>query len=139
MEIKDGKNGCLDYDTIRVSEVGNPLALISTEGKNPRCYGEKNGVVSILEVLDYNNQVLSGLMYSINGGQYVSADEFPNLGQGTYKISVKDANGCLRYDGDISRAESDGHRSSEDDSSRSGDTSRFGQHGIGRLRRNGAI
>ena len=96
LEIKDGKNGCLDYDTIRVSEVGNPLALISTEGKNPRCYGEKNGVVSILEVLDYNNQVLSGLMFSINGGQYVSADEFPNLGQGTYKISVKDANGCLR-------------------------------------------
>src|SRR5690606_27276408 len=96
LEIKDGKNGCLDYDTIRVSEVGNPLALISTEGKNPRCYGEKNGVVSILEVLDYNNQVLSGLMFSINGGQYVSADEFPNRGQGTYKISVKDANGCVR-------------------------------------------
>ncbi|HRI01455.1 MAG TPA: gliding motility-associated C-terminal domain-containing protein [Saprospiraceae bacterium] len=96
LQVKDSRNGCLDYDTIDVVELGNPLALIQTDPQDPICFGERNGNIKILDVLDYNNNKLNNLQFSINGGAYVSAKDFPNLGQGTYKISVKDQNGCTR-------------------------------------------
>ena len=94
--IKDPVNGCLNKTTITVKEIGNPLNLINLNGQDPLCYGDKNGLVQIVDVLDINNQPLSNLQFSINGGPFVSSKDFPNLGEGKYTITVKDANGCLK-------------------------------------------
>ncbi|MDQ3142203.1 MAG: gliding motility-associated C-terminal domain-containing protein [Bacteroidota bacterium] len=96
LRVKDDNNGCLSFDTIQVVELGNPLAAIDGDPQDPRCFGERNGRIQILQVLDKNNQVVNNLQYSINGGQYVSAGDFPNLGQGTYKITIRDKDGCLK-------------------------------------------
>ncbi|HRI01456.1 MAG TPA: gliding motility-associated C-terminal domain-containing protein [Saprospiraceae bacterium] len=96
LEVKDSRNGCIDIDTIDVVENGNPLGLIQSDPQDPRCFGDRNGSIQILDVLDKNNNRLSNLTFSVNGGPFVSARDFPNLGQGTYKITVKDKDGCVK-------------------------------------------
>ncbi|MDQ3140883.1 MAG: gliding motility-associated C-terminal domain-containing protein [Bacteroidota bacterium] len=96
LQVRDDKNGCLDYDTIQVLEIGNPLAIIEGLPQNIRCYSERNGGIQITQVKDYNNVGLSNLQYSINGSPFTSAPNFPNLAKGTYKITVRDKDGCLK-------------------------------------------
>ncbi|HMZ40827.1 MAG TPA: hypothetical protein PK099_11050 [Saprospiraceae bacterium] len=95
LTVKDSKNGCLSKDTIVVNEIGNPLADIVANAENPKCFGDRNGQIIINDVLDKNGNVLTNLQYSINGGPYSSNRVYNNLPQGSYTISVKDANGCL--------------------------------------------
>ncbi len=94
--VKDPVNGCTSLKSIVIKEIGNPLNIVNLAGQNPKCYGEKNGLVEILDILDYNNQPLTNLEFSINGGPFVTSKNFPNLGEGTYTITVRDRNGCLK-------------------------------------------
>ena len=93
--VKDSKNGCIDSDTIDVTEIGNPLADLLVDPVNPKCFGERNGTITVNQVLDVNNQPLGNLQFSFNGGPFTSSKAYNNLGQGSYKITVKDPNGCL--------------------------------------------
>ncbi len=94
LTVRDGKNGCTAIDTIKVDELGNPLAQILSDPHNPKCFGDRNGFIDINGVLDKNNQTLGNIQYSINGGPFTSSPNFSNLAQGSYTIKVKDINGC---------------------------------------------
>ena len=95
VQVKDNRNGCIDTDTISITEIGNPLADLLVDPVNPKCFGERNGTITINQVLDQNNQPLGNLQFSFNGGPFSSNRSYPNLAQGSYKITVRDPNGCL--------------------------------------------
>ncbi|MEP7195456.1 MAG: hypothetical protein ABI851_02990 [Saprospiraceae bacterium] len=95
LEVRDSTNGCIDRDTILVGEDDNPLSEIRTSLQNPLCNGQRNGEIVVDEVLDKNGMVLQGLMYSLNGGAFVSNNKFSNLSKGNYTVTVRDANGCI--------------------------------------------
>lgn len=91
--VKDQTNGCTEQTDITVVEIGNPLAGFDLNSSNPKCHGERNGAIDINGVVATGPA--NGLSYSFNNGPYSSNVSFPNLGEGTYKISVRDVNGCL--------------------------------------------
>ncbi len=97
LEVTDSKNGCKGFDTIVVTEIGNPLDKITSIPQNPLCFGDRNGSITINEVLDKNGNPipLNTLTFSLNGGPYTSTRVYNNLAQGKYTISIKDQNGCL--------------------------------------------
>jgi gliding motility-associated-like protein len=95
VQVKDNRNGCIDTDTISITEIGNPLADLLVDPVNPKCFGERNGTITVNQVLDQNNQPLGNLQFSFNGGPFSSNRSYTNLAQGSYKITVRDPNGCL--------------------------------------------
>ena len=64
--------------------------IVDVETDEPECFGEDNGVVII-------NGVEGGRLpyrFSLNNGDYTTAQFFGNLTSGTYSLAVEDANGC---------------------------------------------
>ncbi|MFN8281038.1 MAG: hypothetical protein U0V49_12240 [Saprospiraceae bacterium] len=95
LQVRDSQNGCIDFDTIIVTEDGNPLGLIELNLQNPKCAGDNSGNISVFRVLDKNGTVLDNLTYSINSGPFSVNPDFGSLPQGTYTITVKDKDGCI--------------------------------------------
>ncbi|MBK9632476.1 MAG: hypothetical protein IPO62_15725 [Saprospiraceae bacterium] len=95
VEVKDSRNGCIDTDTIDISEVGNPLADLLIDPANPTCFGDRNGRIIINQVTDVDNMPMSNVEFSFNGGAFSTNRSYTNLGQGNYRITVRDPNGCL--------------------------------------------
>ena len=95
LEVKDSNNGCIDRDTIDVIEEDNPLALIVLDTLNPKCFGERNGSISIIDILDKNGLPLTDIDISINGGPFTKNRNYNNLAKGVYNITVRDSKGCL--------------------------------------------
>ncbi|MBK9272564.1 MAG: gliding motility-associated C-terminal domain-containing protein [Saprospiraceae bacterium] len=95
VEVKDSRNGCVDTDTIDITEIGNPLADLLVDPANPTCFGDRNGRILISEVLDVNNAPMSNVEFSFNGGPFSSNRSYTNLAQGNYRVTVRDPNGCL--------------------------------------------
>lgn len=92
VQVKDQANGCTEFTDIEVLEIGNPFAGINLAAINPLCFGERNGTVNVTGVIA--NGPANGLEYSFNGGQFSSSKTFGNLSQGTYRLKVRDVNGC---------------------------------------------
>jgi gliding motility-associated-like protein len=83
--------GCY-FDT--AFTVTQPLALSTAIAPvNIDCYGNASGSISVVSS--------GGVMphvYNINNGAFGTTANFNNLVKGTYFLSVKDSNGCLRKD-----------------------------------------
>ena len=89
-------NGDSDQDTIVVSQIQNPIS-ISTNYNDVTCYGGSDGSISVLPLggaLPY--QFFINGFPSINPYPYDSI--FTNLSQGSYIVSVIDANNCMNKD-----------------------------------------
>ncbi|NOT38241.1 MAG: hypothetical protein HOP11_12785 [Saprospiraceae bacterium] len=95
LEVKDSQNGCIDRDTITVTEEDNPLGFIQLDTLNPKCFGQNNGSITIKDILDKNGNILTDVEYSINGGPFSKNKDYKNLPKGVYTITVRDFNGCI--------------------------------------------
>ena len=92
VEVKDQSNGCVEFTDITVSEIGNPFVGFDVNAANPKCHGERNGTIAVNGVIA--NGPANGLTYSFNNGPFSSNTNFPNLSEGSYKLKVRDVNGC---------------------------------------------
>lgn len=82
--------GCSDSDEAIVDlDNETPQADLVTV-RNVRCYGEANGVISI----DSFSTNHPPLLYSLNGGAFVSNPVFTGLQPDVYIVTMQDANGC---------------------------------------------
>lgn len=90
--VKDQNNGCTEQTNITVVEIGNPFVGFDVNSGNPKCNGERNGAIQINGVIA--NGPANGLTYSFNNGPFSGTTTFPNLGEGNYKLTVRDVNGC---------------------------------------------
>ncbi|MCC6815670.1 MAG: hypothetical protein IT267_04605 [Saprospiraceae bacterium] len=98
LEIKDPMNGCIDRDTIDITEDDNPFAFIVLDSVNPKCFGQNNGNITITNIIDKNGVSIlnqSDLEFSINGGPFTKNTDFSNLPKGSYTITVRDSKGCV--------------------------------------------
>ncbi|MCT8338426.1 Ig-like domain-containing protein, partial [Flavobacteriaceae bacterium TK19130] len=80
-------NGCTTTNSATVSEPANPLALTITEQNDIVC----DAIGSVTVEASGGTQPYS---YNIDGGGFQSSGTFGNLEEGSYTISVLDANGC---------------------------------------------
>ncbi len=94
LTVRDNRNGCMDSDTLSISEMPNPLKEFVTQEMNPSCFGERDGMISIISVLDSSGNVIQNLEYAVNGASYSTKNQYSNLSQGEYVISARDKNGC---------------------------------------------
>lgn len=88
--VTDLDNGCVNTAEIEVVEEGNTFVSLDLEAQDPRCHGETNGLVGVASLVGGK----SPFRYTIDGETYGPNDQFPNLGPGTYTITVIDAAGC---------------------------------------------
>jgi len=82
--------GCTASDAVLVTENNEAPVAEIVSARDVRCFGEHNGAVSV-------DALTSGhlpVYYSLNGGPFVSSSLFTGLSQGTYVITLQDANGC---------------------------------------------
>lgn len=82
--------GCSDTDQVTVTEDNEVPTADVVSSRDVRCYGETNGVVSVDAVTSSHPPVL----YSLDGGPFVSSPLFSGLAPGEYVITLQDANGC---------------------------------------------
>ncbi|MDO6389863.1 gliding motility-associated C-terminal domain-containing protein [Pontibacter sp. BT731] len=85
--VKDAK-GCIITRQIAVSDVAGPANL--TAAATSSTCGNPNGQLTVTNV----SGGVEPYTYSINGGVFQTSASFTGLAEGTYSISVKDANGC---------------------------------------------
>lgn len=97
--IIDGLNpGVYDVDvvdqsgtttTITITIANNNLLELSLSGIDPTCFGFSNGSVTV------DNLVGGAMPYEYAWSNFLfESDNISNLGQGTYILTVTDANGC---------------------------------------------
>ncbi|MFN0216595.1 MAG: gliding motility-associated C-terminal domain-containing protein, partial [Saprospiraceae bacterium] len=82
--------GCTDSDVVVVAEDNEVPQADLTSSRDVRCFGERNGAVSVDAVTSSHPPVL----YALNGGPFVSSPLFSGLLPGDYVITLQDANGC---------------------------------------------
>ncbi len=86
--IATDQEGCTGQNNFSLDAPAPIIVDVDTD--EPECFGESNGVVII-------NGVDGGRLpyrFSLNNGDYTTAQFFGNLGSGTYSLAVEDANGC---------------------------------------------
>ena len=86
--IVTDQEGCTGENNFSI-DAPAPI-VVEVETDEPDCFGENNGVIIV-------NGVEGGRLpyrYSLNNGDYTTAQFFGNLGSGTYSLAVEDANGC---------------------------------------------
>ncbi len=84
-------NGCSATANVLVEENTNRPSGIESVIQDPRCFGERNGSIQVLQV----DGGTPPYLYSLNGGPFTPTAQFSGLGEGTYVITVQDAAGCL--------------------------------------------
>ncbi len=99
--VRNALNGCSSTDSV---QVGAPLvpdgALLTVQ--NARCYGEKNGSITINEVLGGTDPFLTAL----NDMPLSPAAQYQFLPTGDYLLTIEGADGC-RWDTLIQVAQPD--------------------------------
>jgi gliding motility-associated-like protein len=78
---------CSVDTTVNITSTAMPVFSITKT--DPTCKGD-DGVV----LLDSSSQS-SNILYSLNGGSYVSTKQFTNLSAGNYLINGKNTSGCI--------------------------------------------
>ena len=83
-------NGCRSsFLPVGISE---PSAIaLSSSNTSVSCYGGNNG-----QLVAHATGGVGTYLYSLDGGNYGSSNTFPNLRSGTYRLSVKDGNTCVK-------------------------------------------
>lgn len=92
MELED-KNGCLGFDTLIVGEPENYLEIISVDVFDPVC-GDETGRIEAFAEGGTGEYV-----FGTDGLLFGSNETILGLSEGTYRIFVKDENGCIDSSG----------------------------------------
>jgi large repetitive protein len=85
--VKDANN-CTFAQTVTVVTVPGPTNI--TYANSPAACGSATGAINATGVGG-----TAPYQFSLGGGAFQSSGTFSNLGQGTYSIQVRDANGCV--------------------------------------------
>ena len=83
-------NGCTNSATVAVENDPLVPALFDLSIKDVRCFGEKNGSITVKNVVGGTPPFL----YALDGGASSLTNHYPQLSPGTYTLSLEDANGC---------------------------------------------
>lgn len=99
VRVKDGV-GCY-ADPSKIISITRPqLALDAAvvvsdyHGVNISCYGLQDGNVA-LSAFGGNDKGYAGYWYALNDGPYQTSEVFASLKAGDYRLSIKDARGCV--------------------------------------------
>lgn len=84
-------SGCTAEVSVEVEDNQNLPTGLDVELGDPRCFGFKDGSISVLGVTGGTPDFL----YSLNGGPFTPNPTFSGLGEGSYTITVQDAAGCV--------------------------------------------
>ena len=82
-------SGCSGTGTFTLNTPSNVVAT-ATQSGSILCFGNQNASITVTGTGGQSNYT-----YSINGTSYQSANQFANIGAGTYTLYAKDANGCI--------------------------------------------
>ncbi|RYD53019.1 MAG: T9SS type B sorting domain-containing protein [Sphingobacteriales bacterium] len=89
IHIRDANNCQRDVSLMLTQPV--PITFTGVQIQMPTCEGYTDGAIQ------FGGQGgTSPYQYALNNGSFGSATTFTTLGAGTYTLSLKDANGCLR-------------------------------------------
>ena len=83
-------NNCIKDSTITITQP-TEIKIINAPLTNATCLGFKDGVASI-----NGTGGTPAYTYSIDGTNFGSNNVFTSIGAGTYTLSIKDANGCIK-------------------------------------------
>lgn len=83
-------DGCTATDQVTVTEDKEIPIADAVSKKDIRCNGEHNGAISVDAVQSTHTPVL----YSLNGGPFVSSPLFSGLAAGDYVVTMQDTKGC---------------------------------------------
>lgn len=83
-------SGCTLTTAVTI-ESNLEIVASNVELYEPRCKGDSNGHIFIAALGG-----VAPLKYSLNGGPFINPGYFPNLGAGTYSITIMDALGCVK-------------------------------------------
>ena len=85
--------GCQIHLTDLVISQPTPVSLVTQQVENARCFGESSGSWQVNA-----SGGVGPYQFSTNGNQFTASNDFrfANLAAGTYKVWVRDANGCLQ-------------------------------------------
>lgn len=87
LQITD-QNGCVSSDTVAI--VAPPGMMLQTTVKNPRCFGAKDGQITLLV-----NGGNPPIRYQLNDGPLSANNVMLALGAGSYNVKVSDGKGCM--------------------------------------------
>jgi large repetitive protein len=88
IQIRD-INNCTGQITANINSNGN-FYFGTSSSVAPSCFNGSNGSITFT-----GSGGTTPYTYSINGGTYVSTNNFTNLNAGTYTLNVKDAGNCI--------------------------------------------
>ena len=95
LKVQDKNGLCQNATNITLQNL--PAFQHSTSSKDNLCYGEQKGSLSI------STKGNTGpYRFSLNGGIFSTVNAFNNLGNGQYKVYIKDTNECLDSINDLS-------------------------------------
>ncbi|MEM8906535.1 MAG: gliding motility-associated C-terminal domain-containing protein [Bacteroidota bacterium] len=90
LRITDTNNQCVALETVSVTaNTDVPSAALIDVG-TPSCFGERDGSIQVSEVFGGT----APYVYGIDGSPFASFEQFDNLPDGDYTISLQDAAGC---------------------------------------------
>jgi gliding motility-associated-like protein len=83
-------NNCIKDTTISIAQP-TEIKIINAPLTNATCPGYKDGVASV-----NGTGGIAPYTYSIDGVNFGSNNVFTTIGAGTYTLTIKDANGCIK-------------------------------------------
>jgi len=88
IHVKDANNCTKDTTVTLVDSMQMALQAVITP---IQCFGNTNGAITLTA-----SGATAAYTYALGTGTYAANNVFNNLGQGTYTLHAKDANGCLK-------------------------------------------
>jgi hypothetical protein len=88
--VKDSK-GCIYSSATLVKTEPAPLVVTLVSKSNPTCIGASNGKINVS-----GSGGSTPYLFQLNTGAFQASGQFANLPAGSYKVTLKDAVGCLR-------------------------------------------
>src|SRR5678809_1009210 len=88
IDVRDN-NGCIFSTTATVNGSSGPTAIVTTP-TDAAC-GSSNGALDLGAVTGG----VAPYQYSVDGGAFSGATNYPNLAAGTHTLDVRDNNGCI--------------------------------------------
>jgi len=83
-------NGCTASVDITVSAANSTLAATSLSSPDTNCFEPHNGSITVLPTGG-----ATPYEFRIDNGVFAAATNFANLASGSYKVTVKDGEGCM--------------------------------------------
>ena len=89
--VSNNINGCKDSAVVLVQLDPAVPTAINLDVRDIRCFGNKNGLISVLGVAGGTEP----FSFSLSGNSGTATNQFTGLSAGDYTLTLQDANGCM--------------------------------------------